>query len=388
MLMSYEGTDFQYIFPNHPFYANVSRFIASMATLAIMIHIMQLFCKQKKNNSRFYTISSIYKWVIFLMIPITLITYEFFPFLAVKKIHFYFFVVSQIGGLILIFISSIEKIIQKYKPAYFYLAAVCMLLYTGIEATFAEMGLIRQRAETPNQLQWCFILEVIIVLTGILYRYYIIKIENEKLEIELETQKVSSIKNVLEIQQLEQQRIAEDLHDVLGSQLATIKLKLLSLEKNENNIHQLVNLIDEVSNNTRNIAHNLLPSNLHNNAISDIINNYLLQLNKEQTIQFNFLQTGTPIEFKKDIEICIYKVIMEIIHNTLKHSKATESTIQFFFKGNSLEIVAEDNGVGIDLKNMRGMGINNISNRIKAINGNFHLESTPGNTIYILTIPI
>jgi signal transduction histidine kinase len=174
----------------------------------------------------------------------------------------------------------------------------------------------------------------------------------------------------------------------LGSQLATIKLKLISLKKNENNIHQLIHLIDEVSNNTRNIAHNLLPLNMHNNAISDIINNYLQQLNKEQTIQFNFLQTGTPIEFKKDIEICIYKVLMEIIHNTLKHSKATESTIQFFFKGTSLEIVAEDNGVGIDIKSMRGMGINNISNRIKAINGNFHLESTPGNTIYILTIPI
>ncbi len=388
ILMSYEGFDFEFLFPDFPFYANISRFISSSITLVLMMYVMQLFCNQKPNNSKLFWITRISMWIIAISIPATLIIYAYFPYFFIKRIHFYFFMFQQSIGLIIVLAGSIEKMLQKFKPAIFYFTAIVMLLYSGILASLREMGIVNYSSDTPNQLQWCFIFEIMLISIGMLYRYTLIKKENEDLFEELNHQKVNSMKQVFQTQQQEQQRIAEDLHDLFGGQLAALKLKINSENISNAQKEEISVLIDQLSSNTRNIAHNLTPIHLHNNAISDIISVYIKQLNKEQKTQFQFIQIGEPINFNKDLEIDLYKIIMELIHNILKHAQATEAVIQFFFKQNELEVVIEDNGKGISIENTQGMGINNIRKRVHRINGTVHFDSKPGNTTIIIHIPL
>ncbi len=387
ILISYEAYDTLYLFKNIPLYADISRYIASCITLSIMIYVMQLFCKQSSQNSRFFKISNIIKWSIVSIIPLTFLIYTSFPTFEMKKMHYITFILLQFAGIIIIMISTMEKVLQKYKPAIFYLSAVFILLISGVMANLVESGLLIRSIETPNQLQWSFTLEVIIIATGILYRYNLIKKENETLSDELNKIKLETVRNILDTQIKEQQRIAEDLHDVLGSQLSALKIKIAFLLKNEQQ-NEIDNLIDDISGNTRKIAHNLIPDELNNNSISDIIATYLKQLNNKGTIKFNFIQTGEPVEFSKEIEINIYKILMEIINNIIKHSQAEEATVQFFFKEEELQIFVEDNGVGIEHTFSAGMGIKNIYKRVEHLRGKIVIDSRPGSTSIIITLPI
>jgi signal transduction histidine kinase len=295
---------------------------------------------------------------------------------------------QQIGGVIILAISCFEKILQRFKPAVFYFAALVVLLFSGIQAILQEVGVIVYASETPNLIQWSFIFEVIVIIIGILYRYKLMKQENDLLFSELNEQKLSSIQQILVTQQKEQQRIAEDLHDLLGGQLAAIKMKINALGFLSEKTKGISQLIDEVIVNTRNIAHNLAPIELHNNAISDIIATYVLQINMEQVIRFQFIQTGSPIRFNKEVELDIYKILMEIIQNILRHSEASEASIQFFFNERELEIIAEDNGKGFIPQKQEGMGIRNILKRIKNLRGKIHIDSVAGNTTFIIQIPL
>jgi len=385
-ILSLEGFDTTYLFPNSPLYADTSRYIAGSLTLSIMIFVMQLFCKQSISNSRFYTYSQFLKWTIAAFIPVTLMVYYWFPTLDFKKVHYYVHITLQYSGIMIILISTIEKMIQKYKPAFFYFSAVCILIISGIMATLVEIGVLDLSIDTPNQLQWSFIIEVIIIANGILYRYNLIKKENEMLEEELNKHKIDSVRSMLQIKNEEQQRIAEDFHDLIGGQLSALKIKI-SCDETAVLKNEYLELIDKISENTRRIAHNLIPTELNNNSISDIIAYQTIQLNQSGKIKFEFIQTGDPFEFNKDKEINIYKILMEIINNIIKHSKATEAVIQFFFRTDQLEILVEDNGVGLKESDHVGIGMKNIHKRVDVLKGDIKIDSRPGNTTIIISIP-
>ena len=387
-LLAFEGIDFQFFYPNYPLYADMSRYIASSLLLALLTYIMQLYCNQQASNSRFYLATNILRWSTILFIPFTIIIYQYYPFYLLKRIHFILFMIEQTGGVVLLAISCFEKIQQRFKPAGFYFAAVVILLFSGILAILQEIGMVNYSSETPNLIQWSFVFEVIVIIIGILYRYNLIKQENDLLYNDLNEQKLNSIKQILHIQQKEQKRIAEDLHDILGAQLAVIKMKINTLAGVNDQKETVSHLIDEVVENTRNIAHNLVPLQLHDNAISDIIAAYVLQLNSAQPIRFQFVQTGSPTSFKKEVELDLYKILMEIIQNILKHSGATEASIQFFFNDQGFEIIAEDNGKGISPEMQKGMGFNNILKRVKNLNGKIHIDAAAGNTTFIIIIPV
>jgi len=386
MILSFEGFDFEFIYPRYPFYASVSRFISSLSTLALMIYVMQLYVKQKKDNSKYFYAAIVSKWLNVLMIPITLIIYQWFPFLVTKKIHFYIFITVQITGILIILISTLEKIFQKYKPANFYFIATVMLLFTGIMSSVVETGIINHNVQSVNPMQWCFVAEVIIISIGILYRYQLLHKENQLLHDQLSLEKINNLKDIVETQKIEQIRIAEDLHDLLGGQLAALKLKIASLSGDQKN--KVENLIDDISENTRNIAHNMNLVELNENMLSTIFSNYLIQLNKDQTTLFSFTQIGDAYNFNKETELNIYLVLMEIIHNILKHAQAQEATLQFFFNEDNFEIIVEDNGVGMLENNKPGMGIKNIKKRIQKLHGQIHIDSKAGNTTIIIIIPI
>ena len=387
-LFTFEGIDFQFLYPNYPFYADISRYISSSLLLALLTYIMQLYCNQQSSNSRFFHVTNVLRWSIILFIPFTFIVYQYFPFYLLKRIHFSVFMLQQIGGVIILAISCFEKILQRFKPAVFYFAALVVLLFSGFQAILQEMGVIVYASETPNLIQWSFIFEVIVIIIGILYRYKLMKQENDQLFNDLNEQKLNSIKQILNIQQKEQQRIAEDLHDILGAQLAVIKMRINTMDEGTGTKENISNLIDDVVENTRNIAHNLVPLQLHDNAISDMIASYVIQLNLEQPIRFQFIQTGSPTSFKKEVELDLYKILMEIIQNILKHSGASEASIQFFFADDSFEIIVDDNGKGFSSKMHKGMGINNIEKRVNNLNGEIHIDSTAGNTTFIIIIPL
>ncbi len=222
------------------------------------------------------------------------------------------------------------------------------------------------------------------------------EISQQKIVDLIKAQEVSSINSYMEGQEKERARIAAELHDRLGSLLSAVKLHFSSIEANldENNSNLesenfrfALDLLDNSVEEVRSISHNLSKGILTQFGLSGAINNLKNAINSAGKIQIKFIEVGDKFNLLPEVEIELFRVIQELITNAIKHSGADEIYVQLITDAEGLTIVVEDMGVGFDITKLKtkGIGLQNLKNRIEKIGGIYHLESTinKGTTIII-----
>lgn len=223
---------------------------------------------------------------------------------------------------------------------------------------------------------------------------------DEKINTLLKDQELQSVSNMLEVQEQERTRIAADLHDRLGSMLSTVKLYFNSVEEqidqmkaqNKEQYSKATSLLDEACDEVRKISHNLVSGELIKFGIVSALNQLKETINETGKLQINVLSFGMEHRLDSSIEISLYRVIQEMMNNILKHSKASEVTIQLNKDENNLNIVVEDNGIGFDHEaalQKNGMGLKSIETRIKQLKGSVSYDTGKGRgTTTIIDIPV
>jgi signal transduction histidine kinase len=191
---------------------------------------------------------------------------------------------------------------------------------------------------------------------------------------------------VIDSQEIERKRIGEDLHDEVGGTLSAIKLMLNAAMRQYNQADQEVilpakQLIDKMIVDVRNIAHDLSPPGLAMFGLYTSIEGFVSLINKTGEIEVilaNELRTEEKLLSEK-AELALFRVITQLIANTLKHANATIIEIYFKQQENSFEITYQDNGKGFDiaiLNEKKGIGMQNIISRIQMINATYALETS------------
>ena len=84
--------------------------------------------------------------------------------------------------------------------------------------------------------------------------------------------------------------------------------------------------------------------------------------------------------YNTDIEVIMYRVVCELVTNSLKHSGCSEIRLSLSASGDLLELQYTDNGRGFNPQAMMdcGMGLSNINSRINSLNGEFDIRSSKG----------
>lgn len=225
-------------------------------------------------------------------------------------------------------------------------------------------------------------------------------IEQQKLEKALKDYELHSIDMILEGQEKERQRIANDLHDNLGSMLATLKLNFenLKLRKNElkdeeNKLYDRTDeLIEEAYQKVRRLAHAKNAGVFASEGLIPAIEKLAEKISIPEKLQIQVIAFGFKERLENTLEIAIFRTVQELATNIIKHSRATEATIHLTDHEDNLNIIIEDNGVGFDRKKIDtadGMGLQNIKKKIVQLGGNFEIDSTPGKgTTIIIDIPV
>jgi signal transduction histidine kinase/Tfp pilus assembly protein PilF len=195
---------------------------------------------------------------------------------------------------------------------------------------------------------------------------------------------------VMEMEERERKRFAKDLHDGLGPLLSSIKIYVNELQDQETPeaerlemLRYTNELIDEAVNDTRTIANNLMPSMIADYGLIKALRNFCDKLQASKAINITFMPEVRSQRFDKTLEIILYRVVMEMINNTLKHAGAKNIEIHLFETEQELELNYKDDGKGFDLQQMmnregKGMGLNNIRNRVQSVNGTCEFRSEPG----------
>jgi two-component system, NarL family, sensor kinase len=213
------------------------------------------------------------------------------------------------------------------------------------------------------------------------------KIVQEKLEAqELKIKHKSDlIRYNIETQEQERHRIAQDLHDDVGSQLNLISLGLhrvqklgSQIEKDETN--SILLLTEGVIDRVRSLSHELLPPILEKFGLIAALEEIEFNYNKTKSIQLNFktnIEHEEPI-FNQTDRLYLYRICQELIQNALKHGHAKVIRISLLVQDGNVHLSITDDGVGFDSEKIssgKGMGIMNIENRVEMLGGTLKMES-------------
>jgi hypothetical protein len=253
-----------------------------------------------------------------------------------------------------------------------------------------------------------------LILVIVLIGYFIIKNSRRKRllalqEKELETQKnltllkeheISTINAMVEGQEKERKRVAEDLHDNLGSVIATLKLHFenLRINREKKRINQETlfdkteNLIDEAYQKVRSIAHAKNAGVIANQGLLVAVKLMAEKVSSANSIQIEVIDYGLEKPIENSLEISLFRIIQELTTNIIKHSKAKNATINISQDTDDITVLIEDDGIGMDTSKIdvqKGMGLHSIKTRVEHLEGSFTIDSTPSKgTTIIINIPI
>jgi two-component system, NarL family, sensor histidine kinase DegS len=221
------------------------------------------------------------------------------------------------------------------------------------------------------------------------------ELETQKLATVLKEQELTTIDAMIEGQEKERIRIANDLHDDLGSLLANVKLHFDALkEKKSEDLYNKTNLlIDETYQKVRSIAHAKNSGVIAKQGLLKAVQQLASKTSLSNKIEINVIDHGLEERLENSLELSIFRIIQELITNILKHAYATEASIYLTCFDHNLNIMVEDNGKGFNsrktLKKNTGMGIHSIDKRVEHLNGTMTIESEPKNgTTIIIDLPI
>lgn len=192
----------------------------------------------------------------------------------------------------------------------------------------------------------------------------------------------------------ERARIAYDLHDELGPLLSSIKLKVNIFELSDANdkiqIEKINENFDTVLNRMREISYNLTPNVLKRTGLVSALSEYIYNINNSRILKISFNYSDALL-LDENSSVNIYRIVQEIIHNTIKHAAASQLDIKFKSEKNKLIISLKDDGIGFDQKevlNKGGLGLKSLYNRSQLMNGKMFLNSNEGTgTEFTFEIP-
>jgi signal transduction histidine kinase len=202
---------------------------------------------------------------------------------------------------------------------------------------------------------------------------------------ELKHQQQERLELVVKTQEAERKQLATELHDDLGMRLSTLQMYLSEMEPQQNSrIAQLKPILEEAILDIRNLLQDLNPKLLFECGLRAAVEDLEYKINVVNTLKFELLWFDFPEKLPEVIEINIFRMVQELVNNTLKHAKATHITLQFLQRNEQWVIVYEDNGRGFEPKPFSsGFGLQNIENRVQLLKGNLYLDTAPERGVHV-----
>ena len=182
------------------------------------------------------------------------------------------------------------------------------------------------------------------------------------------------LKNIVLAQENERKRIGEDLHDEVGSSLARLRFIIEIFIHNKQPsmdefTHNCKTLIDKIIDEVRGISHNLSPIGLLTNGLVNTLRESCLPIVKTGLLNIEIYDDSEGLTEKLNLleSISIYRIVTELIQNTIKHAHAKMAQLNITTDLNYLTFDYQDDGIGLVEHHGNGMGTKNIKNRLTVI---------------------
>ncbi len=219
------------------------------------------------------------------------------------------------------------------------------------------------------------------------------KLKNKEIEALKVSQELTKLEALIEGEENERQRLAQDLHDGINGDLSVIKYKITSIDKKKLDAEEseeytmAISMLDNAIEQVRSISHDLAPPSLQNYNIVEAISQYCLKIASGSDLQINFQNYGEVVKIPTDLETAIYRITQELVNNSLKHADANIILVQINFHESALHVSVQDDGKGYDhTVKKTGLGLNNIISRTEFLGAELHVESSDQGTLTTIDV--
>jgi signal transduction histidine kinase len=211
-----------------------------------------------------------------------------------------------------------------------------------------------------------------------------------------EEKKLLAAKSLVEGQEEERKRIAQELHDGLGVLLSTTKMHFSAVSDSTPEARPLIEkatkMLEQATTDVRKISHNMMPGLLTKLGLFEAVADLFEKLSETESVNIKFDIPEDEKRLAENKEIMIYRIIQELVNNTLKHAEAENIEFRMTFLGDKLEIYYSDDGKGFDMVeklDSKSIGLTSLQSRINFLNGKLRFHSDPGKgVIYNLEVPV
>lgn len=245
------------------------------------------------------------------------------------------------------------------------------------------------------------VLAVLFVLFLIMHQKRILAEKSKLQEYKIQQQK-AMMESIIDAQEKEQKRIANDLHDEFGSLTTLLNLNnshlAEGLKKKDVN-EEITQLAEEnnkitrqIAETARQISHDLLPPALVHSGLLSAIKELIAHLQKHSTIELNFESQISRTEISTKSELSLFRIIKEWLQNGIKHSQASKMDISVDLLNELLIVEIKDDGITFDFESNKesstGLGLKSMEARLEMLNAEFTFERIDETNITTFRIPI
>ena len=270
--------------------------------------------------------------------------------------------------------------------------------YQTLEKESEILSLKTEREKTESDIKNTRIIIALVAIILLLIGYFLFKNHqknkrllqqqeinnNQKLQEEKQKQKLMSLDAMLHGEEKERNRLSRDLHDGLGSILASIKYKMLDSQLSNPNdkVNSILVDMDFAITEMRRISHNLMPESLRRFGLAVSLGDLCKSLQNAQT-KIELQLYGLFNVLSQEQQTHIYRIIQELIYNSLKHSEAKLILVQCSVEDNVVFITVEDDGKGFQSNQIKddskdGVGLTNVKIRVNYLHGKLDIRSEVG----------
>ncbi|MFN4314972.1 MAG: sensor histidine kinase [Chitinophagaceae bacterium] len=244
------------------------------------------------------------------------------------------------------------------------------------------------------------VLTVGLVMFIIFHQRKVSRYQRTLQKMEEEQQKILLTASI-KLQEEERQRLAADLHDDAGPLLATARLYLNENLVNQDKATQLQSIfqarqiIDDTIQLVRNISHSLMPPTLKNFGLESAVNDLFQKISGSGTMNASSRFHDYRERLKPESELVVFRIVQELVNNILKHSASSFIHLTQNVHGDKFYLRIHHDGRGLvqaDFDKLNksniGLGLKNISSRLRVVQGSIYFEKDISQTYYKVTIEL
>lgn len=250
-------------------------------------------------------------------------------------------------------------------------------LATVFETEKKEQQLVIKDSEL-NRARFLIVFVVLMLIIAIavivIIRQKLIHRKAKLIAVERE-KKLEVVNALIEGQDDERKRLAMDLHDLISAKMGILKMKISSGIKQNKIESDMLEELDNMHKEIRELSHKMLPPLLESQGLVFVTEHLIEEVKRKSEINFLFysnINGRLSMKFEKNL----YFIMNELINNAIKHSQATQVSVQLLTDKKTISLSVEDNGCGFDKKTVEtGLGLQNIKQRVDYLGGELVIDT-------------